>query len=107
MNCTDVEAVWCNLQWIINNAISQFAPLVKLKANKNYLKWYNSTTRHLIHRVCSSRKKARLNGSVSNITKLETNEKELCDHMEISKSIYEAQLVEEFAHNNSNKSTNT
>lgn len=103
MNCTDVEAVWCNLQSIINNAISQFAPLVKLKANKNYPKWYNSTTRHLIHRVRSSRKKARLNGSVSNISKLETNEKELCDHMEISKSIYEAQLVEEFAHNNSNK----
>ena len=38
MNCTDVEAVWCNLQSIINNAISQFAPLVKLKGKQELSK---------------------------------------------------------------------
>ncbi len=68
------------------------------------LQWYNSTTRHLINRVRSSRKKAKQNPSLlSNVSKLEKEEKELCDQMKTSKSIYEAQLVEEFAHNNNNK----
>ncbi len=103
LNCTDVETVWSILQSIINNGINQFAPLVKLRANKNHPKWYNSTTRHLINRVRSSRKKAKFNPSVTNISKLEKEEQDLCDQMEIAKSTYEAQLVDEFAYNNNNK----
>ena len=101
--CTDVEVIWCNLRSIINDAINRFAPRVKIRAKKNHPKWYNSAVRHHINCVRSIRKKAMLNPSATNISKLEKAELNLCSSMTAAKSSYEVKLVDEFAFNNSNK----
>ncbi len=101
--CTDVELVWCNLRTIINDAIKQFAPMVKIRAKKNHPKWYNQTVRHHINCVRSIRKKTILNPSATNILKLAKAEQNLCSGMVVAKSSYEAKLVDEFAFNSNNK----
>ncbi len=65
--------------------------------------WYDSTTRHLINRVRSARKKARLYQTPNNINKLERADQELSSHMFVTKANYETRLVSEFASSNSNK----
>lgn len=82
MSCLDVEDIWNQLSSIIKEAIQQCAPTVKLRARKNYPMWYNSNE-HLINRVRSARKKARLIGTPNNINKLERADQELSSHMHV------------------------
>ncbi len=101
--CTDVEVIWCTLRSIIHEGIKLFAPMVKIRAKKNHPKWYNSAVRHLINCVRSIRKKAKLNPSATNTSKLAKAEQDLRSGMETAKSSYEAKLVDEFAFNGNNK----
>ncbi len=67
------------------------------KCDYDYPMWYDSTTRHLINRVRSARKKARLYQTPNNINKLERADQELSSHMFVTKANYETRLVSEFA----------
>ena len=82
MSCLDVEDIWNQLSSIIKEAIQQCAPTVKLRARKNYPMWYNSNE-HLINRVRSARKKARLIRTPNNINKLERADQKLSSHMHV------------------------
>ncbi len=100
LSCHDVEDIWNQLSTIIKETIKQCAPTVKLRARKNYPMWYDSTTRHLINRVRSARKKARLYQTPNNINKLERADQELSSHMFVTKANYETRLVTKFASSN-------
>ena len=103
LNCNDVEIVWSQVRTIIHNAISLFAPKVKLRSRKNYPKWYNSKIRHHINRVRYFRKQSKLYPTATNINRLEKEESFLLHLMSSTKSNYEAVLVDEFAYNNNSK----
>ena len=103
LNCNDIEIVWNQIRTIIHNAISLFAPKLKLRSRKNYPKWYNSKLRHHINRVRYFRRQSELYPTSTNTNRLEKEESFLLQLMSSTKSNYETVLVDEFAYNNNSK----
>ena len=103
LNCNDIEIVWNQIRTIIHNAISLFAPKLKLRSRKNYPKWYNSKLRHHINRVRYFRRQSKLYPTSTNTNRLEKEESFLLQLMSSTKSNYETVLVDEFAYNNNSK----
>ena len=103
LSCVDVEIVWSELKRIISNAVSLFAPVVKLRKNKSYPKWYTPEIKHQLNRTRFFRKRAKLSPTPSNIARIQSEQDILSQLMISTKLTFEANLVDEFAHRNSNK----
>ncbi len=99
----NVELAWNHLRFTLHNAISQFAPKVKLKPRKCFPKWYNSEIRLRLNRTRHFRKQAKCHPTTANVNRLEREDNYLNQLMTTSKMKFEASLVEEFAYSNSNK----
>ncbi len=101
--CLDVELVWSQLKAIIINAVHLFAPSVKLKSKTCFPKWYTPEIKHLINRTRYFRRRVKLSPTLSNIARLESEERHLFQLMSATKLNFEADLVNKFAYSNDGK----
>ena len=92
----DIESAWVTLKNTINDATSRFTPKVLIRPHQRP-KWFTPSIQHKLNRIHSLRKKIKSSSSPFSIAKLLQAESSLQKDMEQAKTIFEHNLVNNFA----------
>ena len=94
--CNDIESSWFTLKHTINDAINIYTPKVLIRPHQRP-KWFTPAIKHHLNKIHSLRKRVKSSSSPSSITKLLLAESSLQKEMEQAKTIFEHNLVSNFA----------
>ena len=102
MYSLDLDSAWNVFKQIVLDAASLYIPRFKSKSSPCPV-WFTPLIRHKLNIVHTLRKKNRSFSTFSRKEKLDSAEAELQALMSEAKSDFEHQLIDSFAHHNSNK----
>ena len=99
---TDIEHVWSNLKLIIHSGMDSFIPKVQLRVHQSP-KWFTPEIRHQTKCLKTQRRLNIKHPTRYRQEKIEVIEAQLGKDLLTAKSVYETNLITNYAHTNPSK----
>lgn len=102
LQSSNVDELWFQLKSLLKESVDKFVPLVRV-SNGNTPKWFTQEIRHLINKLRFKRRKNLSNYSSVRQAGIEDDERVLRLKINMARSNWERNLVDEFAGNSNHK----